>query len=177
MIFWNLTNIWFRKVVERLYDGGSNLTPTIQSTVCKISKQPWGAISSLALDVSTLNLVSFLTLRRFFPAALIDIHLLVLIKRGNVYQSWRNPRLTRLWNNKRIQKQWTWTPPVAQKCRWKGNLKCRRIKQKSAKVNQIIYCSFEFQDQFRATSFLHYVLKSSTSFCGRFYLWKKNMKL
>ena len=89
-------------------------------------------------------------------------------KRGNVYQSWRNPRLTRLWNNERIQRQWTWAPPLAQKCRWKGNLKSRRIKQKSAKVNQIIYCSFEFQDQFRATSFLHYVLKSSTSYCGRF---------
>ena len=40
--------------------------------------------------------------KAFFPAALIDIHLLVLIKRGNVYQSWRNPRLTRLWNNERI---------------------------------------------------------------------------
>ena len=106
--------------------------------------------------------------KALFPAALIDIHLLVLIKRGNVYQSWRNPRLTRLWNNERIQRQWTWTPPLAQKCRWKGNLKSRRIKQKSAKVNQIIYCSFEFQDQFRATSFLHYVLKSSTSYCGRF---------
>ena len=55
-----------RGIHRRFYDGGTNLTPTIQSTVCKISTQPWGAISSLALDVSTLNLVSFLTLRRSF---------------------------------------------------------------------------------------------------------------
>ena len=147
-----------REIHRRFYDGDTNLTPH-QTVKCL-----------LALDVSTLNLVSFLP----FLSSSVDRYSLTGLnqtlkkKRGNVYQSWRNPRLTRLWNNERIQKQWTWTPPPAQKCRWKGNLKSRRIKQKSAKVNQIIYCSFEFQDQFRATSFLHYVLKSSTSYCGRF---------
>ena len=55
-----------REIHRRFYDGGTNLTPTIQSTVCKISTQLWGAISLLALDVSTLNLVSFLALRRSF---------------------------------------------------------------------------------------------------------------
>ena len=43
-----------REIHRRFYDGGTNLTPH-QTVKCL-----------LALDVSTLNLVSFLTLRRFF---------------------------------------------------------------------------------------------------------------
>ena len=112
-----------REIHRRFYDGGTNLTPPPNSQM------------SACFGRINFKLGKFPYFKAFFPAALIDIHLLVLIKRGNVYQSWRNPRLTRLWNNERFQRQWTWAPPLAQKCRWKGNLKCRRIKQKSAKVN------------------------------------------
>ena len=58
-----------RRFTDVFMMGDTNLTPTIQSTVCKISTQPLGVISSLALDVSTLNLVSFLASRRWLSSS------------------------------------------------------------------------------------------------------------
>ena len=69
-----------REIHRRFYAGGTKLTPTIQSTVCCLKNFIATLGSNIFACFGRIKLGKFPYFKAFFPAELIDIRLLVLIK-------------------------------------------------------------------------------------------------